>query len=235
MATKPTDLTSKTWNKVKGLTVPKTGLGAKLDAYQAAKTKTEQLQTRNLAAFSAAADALQAITKHLPEAEKKCNKTLHKDTITALAAYKPLIATEGAELHNAFVKYQGYVDKYKHLREVCGKEMAVIERQMEAAAKSAIDEVTKSISENDLPEAIKQAKAAKEELAKIQTLANESIAKPRVPGPAIETPHADDRPDASVFTALINKQNDIIGIRTNAEHKLTDLLKHALPKATVNN
>ena len=32
MAKKPTDLASKAWNKLKELTVPKTGFGDKLDA-----------------------------------------------------------------------------------------------------------------------------------------------------------------------------------------------------------
>lgn len=230
---KPTDLTSKTWNKLKGLTVPKTGFGGKLDLYQAAKKKTEDLPTRNLSAFKAAADALDAVTKHIPVAEGKCNKKLHKDTLDTLAAYKPVIDKEGMELNAAFTKYQGYIDKYKHIREVCGKELAVIEKQMDTAVKAQIADVKKLIAAGKRDDAVKHAKEAQAELQNIQKLADESLAKPRIPGPAIETPHADDRPDASVFTALIDKQKEIIGTRTDGEHQLAELLKAAMPKAPV--
>lgn len=233
--TKPADLTSKTWNKLKGVTVPKTGFGQKLDAYQAAKKKTEVLATRNLAAYGDAADALQAVGKHIPEAEKKCNKTLHKDTLKTLEEYKTVLKDEGEKLHNEFAKYQGYVDKYKHIREVCGKELAVIEKQMDAVAKSLVAAVKKSVSESKLPEAAKEAKAGVDELQKIQKLADDSLAKPRVPGPAIETPHADDRPDASVFTALIDKQKEIIAIRTLAEREVMQVIQDAMPKGGTKN
>ena len=228
---KPTDLTSKTWNKVKGLTVPKTGFGEKLDAYQAAKRKTEDLPTRNLKAFDTAAKALGDITKHIPVAQQKCNKTLHKDTIEALGAYKALVDKEGGELHSAAVKYQGYIDKYKDLRAVCGQELAAIETRMDNAAKKVVADAKREIAAGHLAEAGKQIKAGTAQLQQIQQEANDSLQKPRVPGPAVETPHADDRPDASVFTALINKQQDIIAVRTEAEHELATLLKDAVAKA----
>jgi hypothetical protein len=222
---KPTDLTRKTWNKLKGLTVPKTGFGDKLDAYQIAKKKTEELATRSISSFKVAADTLQAIIKHIPEAQKKCNKTLHKETIEALAAYKPLAEKEGGELHKNFATYQGYVDKFKHVREVCGQELAQLEKQMKATAESAIAAVKKLVSEGKREDALKHAKDSVADLRKIQERADDSLAKPRVPPPAVESPHKDDRPDASVFTALIEKQNEIIGIRKHAEGELAALVK----------
>lgn len=234
MAGKPTDLTRKGWNKLKGLTVPKTGFGEKLDAYETARAKTEALATRSIAAFNAAADALQAIIKHIPEAQKKCNKTLHKETIEILAAYKPLAEKEGAALHNKFAVYQGYVDKYKHVREVCGKELAAIEKQLDATAKTLIADAKKAIAAAKYVDAGKEIKAGLVELQKLQKAADDSLAKPRVPGPAVETPHADDRPDASVFTALIDKQKDIIATRTEAERELNALFEEAKSKNSGN-
>lgn len=222
---KPTDLTRKAWDKVKGLTVPKTGLGDKLDAYQAARKKTVDLPTRNLAAFKAAAAALDAVTKHIPVAQGKCNKTLHKDTIEALASYKGLIDKEGIALSGEFTKYQGYIDKYKHLRDVCAKEMKQIRVTLDALVAKAVPAAKAAAAAGKAAEADKLVKATQAELLKLQKMADDSIAKPRVPGPAAETPHADDRPDMSVFTALITAQTEIIAVRKQAEAALDAALK----------
>src|SRR6201999_4401622 len=95
---KPTDLTRKGWAKIKGLTVPKTGFGEKLEAYEKAKGKVlaTALAARNRPNSAAAAGALKPVEHQIPDAIKKCNKTLHKDTIAALEAYKGLVTKEGA-------------------------------------------------------------------------------------------------------------------------------------------
>ncbi len=142
-----------------------------------------------------------------------------------------MVNKEGEKLHTAFVTYQGYVDQYKNVRVVCGKELAAIEQQMDATGKSVLAAVKKSISEGKLTDAAAHAKDGLAELEKIQKLADASLAKPRVPGPANEAPHVDDRPDDSAFTALINKQKEIIGIRSDAEHQVAAAIKEAMPKA----
>lgn len=224
---KPTDLTRKSWDKAKELTVPKTGFGDKLDAYRAARKKTEDLPTRNLAAFKAAATALDAVTKHVPVALGKCNKTLHKSTIEALGAYKGLIDKEGLALSSEFTKYQGYVDKYKNLRDVCGKEMKQIRAKLDALVAKTVPGAKAGAAAGKADVVEKLVNATKAELTKIQKEADDSIAKPRIPGPAAETPHADDRPDASVFTALITAQSDIIAVRKKAEGDLDAALDAA--------
>ena len=228
MASTPKDLTNASWKKVKGLTVPETGFGKVLDAYQAARKKTIDLPTRNVASFGAAATALTAITKAVPAAVAKCNKTLHKDTIAALGAYANLVKEEGLTLSKEATKYQGYVDMYKHKREVCGKELSAIKKSLDELGVKALGEVKKLMGSSDKKAhelAEKLVEKTKAELTKLQHDADTSLAKPRVPGPAAETPHADDRPDASVFTALIDKQKEIIGDRTHIERALDEALK----------
>ena len=227
---KPTDLTRKTWNKVKELTVPKTGFGDKLDAYAAARKKTQDLPTRNLAAFKAAATALDDVTKHIAVAQGKCNKTLHKATLEALAAYKGLIDKEGIALSGEFIKYQGHVDKYKNLREVCGKEMKQIKATLDALSTKVLTAAKAGATAGKVAEVDKLVKGTQGELDKLQNAADASLAKPRVPAAAAETPHGDDRPGPAVFTALITLQTDIIALRKHTEAELAKALVDAKAK-----
>lgn len=220
MAAKPTDLTSKTWNKVKGLTVPKTGLGEKLDAYQEAKKKTEALQTRNLAAFKAAADALAAVRKHLPEAEKKCNKTLHKDTLEALAAYKGLLNAEGQTLSAASTKYMGYLDIWKHKREKSLKVLPDLMKRMTDNAKMAIKVGRDSANAGKTNDAKAAHADGMIQLKKDYDACIESIETWRVPPRAEEQPHVDDRPTGA-FGPLVKLSQDVEALRT----QLSVLLK----------
>lgn len=227
---KPTDLTRKSWDKAKELTVPKTGFGDKLNAYQEARKKTEALTTRNLVTYNAAAAALDAVTKHIPLAVAKCNKTLHKSTIEALGAYKGLIDKEGVALQKDILEYRGYINKYKKLREDCGKEMKEIRAKLDALIAKTVPGAKAGAAAGKAEVVQKLVTATKAELTKLQKEADDSIAKPRVPGPQIETPHADDRPDMSVFTALITAQNEIIAVRKKAEADLDAALAAAQKK-----
>ena len=146
MAKKPTDLTSKSWNKLKELTVPKTGFGDKLDAYEKARKVTEVLGTRKLATFKAAGAALDVAVKHIPTAQAKCNKTLHKDTIAALEAYKALFAAEGLVLNKEAMKYQGNIDRTLDRLKVCEASMKVHEQTMTALVKASVDKVTNAVT-----------------------------------------------------------------------------------------
>ena len=229
MAKKPTDLSSKSWNKLKELTVPKTGFGDKLDAYDKAKKVTEVLQTRNLATFGLAATALGNITKHIATAQGKCNKTLHKDTIAALEAYKPLIATESTELNKAFIKYQGNIDRTLQRLTVCEAAMKVHKQTMTALVKSSVDKLVDAIAAKKTVDALQFAKTGLAALKAEQDKTNTTLEKWREPVEHKDAAHVDDRPDDSAFQRIIATQKSITDMRANAETDIATKLKAALP------
>lgn len=233
MAKKPTDLTSKSWNKLKEMTVPKTGFGDKLDAYAKAKKVTEVLTTRKLASFSLAATALGDITKHIAVAQGKCNKTLHKDTIAALEAYKPLIATESGALNAEFVTYQGYIDNFNRRGEVALKEMTAHKQHMTTLTKASVDAVKKALLAKDFVTASQSITGGLAALKKAQDATNLSLEKWREPILHAVAAHADDRGDDSRFQTLIGMQKNITDMRAIAETALAtsaQALESAMPK-----
>ena len=229
MAKKPTDLSSKAWNKLKELTVPKTGFGDKLDAYATARKVPEVLQTRKLATYSLAAVALGNITKHIPTAVGKCNKTLHKDTIAALEAYKPLIVAEGTALNKEVIKYQGYIDRTFQRLAVCEPAMKVHKQTMTALVKSSLDNVDNAIAAKKSVDALQLVKTGVAALKAEQDKTNTTLEQWREPVLATEAAHADDRPDDSAFQRIIAMQKSITDMRANAENDLATKLKAALP------
>lgn len=233
MAKTPTDLSSKSWNKLKELTVPKTGFGGKLDAYDVAKKKTEVLQTRNLASFGAAATALGNITKHIPDAQKKCNKTLHKDTIAALEAYKPLIAAESTALNKAFIKYQGNIDRTLERLKVCEAAMKVHKQTMTALVKGSLANVAHAVTAKKGPDVVQAVKSGLAALRAEQDKTNATLEKWREPVLHADAAHADDRPDDAAFQRIIKLQKEISDMRANADGDLAEALKkvaQALPE-----
>ncbi|MEO7151923.1 MAG: hypothetical protein ABIX46_09485 [Burkholderiaceae bacterium] len=62
----PTDLTGRGWDKLKEVTVPKTGFGDKLTAHDKARKVTQSLGPRNLASFKTAATALKGVSHCAP-------------------------------------------------------------------------------------------------------------------------------------------------------------------------
>ncbi len=225
MAKKPTDLTSAAWNKLKEVTVPKTGFGAKLDAYDVAKKKTEALTTRNLQTFGLAAVALGNITKHIPDAQKKCNKTLHKDTIAALEAYKPLIAAESTALNKAFIKYQGNIDRTLQRLTVCEAAMKVHKQTMTALVKSSVDSVTNAVAAKKKIDAVQLVKSGLTALRAEQDKTNTTLEKWREPVLHADAAHVDDRPDDAAFQRIIKMQKEISDMRANADNDLAKALK----------
>ena len=217
MAKLPTDLSNESWKKVKALTLTETGFGKVLDAYQAARHKTKDLQTRNIASFQAAAVALAAISKAVPGVLAKCNKTLHKDTITALGAYAGLVKAEGLELNKESTAYLGYIDTFNHKREVGLKELLAFKKAMEELGKKQLEEVKKVIA-TDHPKTTELAKKLvekyKADLDHMQTEINSSIEKWRVPPVKQLQAHMDDRSD-KLFKQLTDLPNEIIADRKN--------------------
>jgi hypothetical protein len=218
MASKPTDLTRKTWDKVKELTVPKTGLGAKLDEYQTAREKTEALPTRNSKAYKDAAAALVAVKKHLPEAEKKCNKTLHKNTIAALAAYKGLLDAEGVKLAAAETKYQNYREVWIEKRKKSLKELPDLMKRMADNAKMAIKIGRDAANAGKADDATAAHADGLKQLKEDYEACIKSVETWRVPPPAVEQPHVDDRLD--VFGPLVKLSNDVETVRTQLDSAL---------------
>ena len=232
MATKPpADLTSKTWNKLKEVTVPKTGFGAKLDDFLEAKKETEVLRTRNLAAYTKAADALDKVIKHIAVAKGKCNKLLHKSTIGLLGAYETLLDAEDVALKKKTADYQGYIDTALELRATCATEMKAHKLAMAKAGKDLLDAVNAAIAQKKLVDAAQLVKAGMAELDRIRIAANASLEKPRTAGDALAEKKASaDDLGSEGFTALIKMQESIIAERKEAEMALTQALKDALPK-----
>ena len=207
MASKPTDLTSKTWNKLKEVTVPKTGFGAKLDLFVAAKNDTEVLRTRNLAAYKKAADALDDVIKHIPVAKAKCNKLLHKSTISLLGSYETLLDAEDTALKKKATDYQGYIDTALELRATCAKEMTAHKLEMEKTGKDLLEAVNAAIAEKKLVDAAQLVKEGMAELDQIRVAANASLEKPRTAGDALAEKKASaDDLGSDGFTRLIKMQ-----------------------------
>lgn len=233
MATKPADLTSKTWNKLKELTVPKTGFGAKLDAFLLAKKDTELLRTRNLAAYQAATTALDAAQRHVAVAQGKCNKVLHKATIKLLDVYDTMLATEEADLKRRINDYNGYIAEAMALRKTCATEMAAHKVTMENTGKQLVTAIKAALAKNNKVMAGEIAQKGLAQLNKLQAAANESLQKPRTANdrPAEEKASPDDLGGADGFTKLIKMQEEVIGIRKHYETKISDAMAAALGKA----
>ncbi len=228
MAKKPTDLTSKSWNKLKELTVPKTGFGDKLDAYEKARKVTEVLATRKLATFKAAGTALDLAVKHIPTAQAKCNKTLHKDTIAALEAYKALFTAEGLVLNKEAMKYQGNIDRTLDRLKVCEAAMKVHEQTMTALVKASVDKVSNAITAKKTVDALQFVKIGVAALKAQQNTTNTTLEKWREPVEHKDAAHMDDRPDDSAFQRIIATQKRITDMRADAETTMAAKLKTAL-------
>jgi len=233
MASKPTDLTSKTWNKLKAVTVPKTGFGAKLDAYAAAKKKADEGFTRSLGTFKAAEDAIAAVIDHIPDAQKKCNKLLHKDTIALLAAYKPLMEKEGTELKKDIATYQGYFDAWVKKRQVGLKQLPILMKQMTDRGDGSVTAVRKAILSGKPDLAAQVRKAALAQLEKDYDACIVSIKTWREPPPKAEQPHMDDRGQHdALFNALVQLSNDVEGDHSRLRYAISDMpTLPATPKA----
>ena len=189
----------------------------------------EVLLTRKLATYSLAAVALGNITKHIATARGKCNKTLHKDTIAALEAYKPLIAAESTALNKEVIEYQGYIDRTLQRLAVCEAAMKVHKQTMTALVKSSLDNVDNAIAAKKTADAIQLVKSGVAALKAEQDKTNTTLEKWCEPVLATEAAHADDRPDDSAFQRIITMQKSITDMRANAENDLATKLKAALP------
>lgn len=225
MAKTPTDLTRRGWDKLKELTVPKTGFGDKLDAYDKARRSTQVLMTRNLATFKAAATALDVAVKHIPTAQAKCNKTLHKDTIAALAAYKPLFTAEGLALNQAAMKYQGNIDRTLDRLKVCEAAMKVHKQTMTALVKGCLANVNHAVANKKGPDVAQAVKAGLATLRAEQDKTNTTLEKWREPVEHKDAAHVDDRPDDAAFQRIIAMQKSITDMRANADTDLAAALK----------
>jgi ATP-dependent exoDNAse (exonuclease V) alpha subunit len=224
MAKTPTDLTNKSWQKLKQFGVGKTGFGDKLDAYATAKGTLSDLQKRNLATYDTVATVLHGITDAIPAAVKKCNKTLHKDTITALEAYKGLVAKEGSELLKEKQHYIVNRDDWIDRRRVSMKTLGLIHKAMENEEKNAAKLIGEYVKGGKRQDAITVVNDTLKKLTAMQNQANVSCETWRVPKAMSEQPHVDDRP-ADLFEPLSALVNQVIATRTNAEQKLGTLKK----------
>lgn len=136
-------LTYSWWDKNKGATVPKTGLGAALKAYESAKGKiTDKCSVEVL---KTAREKLYEVNETAAAAIKKCNKTLHKETIEALERFdgvvkkeaEPLIKDIG-DLEAELMKLDEYEKHFYPLAQKAKKEFDAVAMGVEAAMKKAV-------------------------------------------------------------------------------------------------
>jgi hypothetical protein len=233
MAKAPTDLSQKWWHTNKAKTLKSTGLGAVLAVYETEWSKCEGPPDRCLEQFAKAEKALGKIEPAVKKAKSMCNKTLHKDTMTALDGYAPLIKRAGQELQRAQQVYQGYIDDWADIRFRTKAGMLKGQKEMEALLKKAEDTVTvceKSAQAQKNEFMAKSAALAKKVLAELkakQQSIDETLSEARVPKNASVSPHADDRPNkaAGIFEECRKIQEQIVGERKNAESRLLAAIK----------
>ncbi len=103
------ELSQKWWSSNKGKTVPSTGLGEVLKTYEIEKNKSSMDYEEML-------KALEKVGPAVTKAIKKCNKTLHAETIEALERYPAVIEKEKKWIEKNYEAYQK-----KFLEEVEGK------------------------------------------------------------------------------------------------------------------
>lgn len=203
---KPTDLSQKWWKKHKAVTLKSTGFGKVLGAYEAALAKPNSKTN-----IQAMIKALKAIEPARSAAEKMCNKTLHKDTIAILAAYKELIVKESTKLQKRGADYEEDIKAWTKKRTDCVAGMKKHEKDMETLVKKADAtlQTARSTAANgndtDKARTVKLCNAMIAELKKARAAAKDTMDTVRIAGTGPEPVHAEDR-DPAIFTEAINIQ-----------------------------
>ena len=135
-------LTFTWWDKNKPSTLPATGLGKALKAYEAAKKNINDKCTVEV--LREAREKLYEVNETATAAIKKCNKTLHKETIEALERFdgvvkqeaKPLIDDIGT-LELELLTLQKLSDKFLPVATKAKKEFDAIAMGVESDVKKA--------------------------------------------------------------------------------------------------
>jgi hypothetical protein len=135
-------LTYAWWDKNKASTLPKTGLGAALKDYEAAKKKVNDKCSVDV--LREARDKLYQVNETASAAIKKCNKTLHKETMEALERFdgvvkqeaKPLIDDIG-DLEAELMALQQLQQRFLPIATKAKKEFDAIAMGLETALKQA--------------------------------------------------------------------------------------------------
>lgn len=216
MAKVPTLLTAKEWKGAKPTTlVKKTGLGAKLEAWE--KAKAALAKAASLQAFSDCAAALKDVVATAKTAQAACNKTLHKDAIAFLAGYTAAVAKVSSGLMKEGEDYKVKVNAWSKKRVDCLaliKKLDPVADQLNDKYEATMKTCEASVKANkEIARSVKLAKSMQKELEDFREEAQKHIDIVRIDDPATRI-HADDRDQKYVdmFTEAINLKSSWEGM-----------------------
>jgi hypothetical protein len=213
MAKTPVLVTVAEWKKAKAATLKDPGLDKKLADWEKAKNQLDK--SPSIAEFKKCAAALKDVVATAKTTQDKCNKTLHKDTITFLGGYPAAAAKIANGLQKQGEDYSKRVAAWNKKRVDCLAGMKKLDPAGEQLL-SKFEAVKKTCDASkgtaDAKRGVSLADQALKEIMKFKETAKDTMDIVRIAtvGPSIDVSDRDQK-YVDMFTQAINIQSSLEG------------------------